>query len=401
MKFFKYKRLVFLVFIFTCIVVSIPIFFVLKQPKQTHHETIATAKVLKQKINHSKVKFTYPYYKNEVLDDYINTLINQEIETIKQSNDKQKVTMDYTTYLTYEQYISVNLTTHYKETQKNTYFTFDLNNNCILMLGDIFRGQYATMIENKDPQFQCDPSFSNLCIDDSNLYLYQNDNPLTLPFEEVKSYIKLENDCIPSNYPHDIKKPEKQTVDPNRPMIAFTFDDGPHHSNTMQVVDLFEQYNGKATFFVLGKLAKTYPDIIKNCYQKGFEIENHSYSHPNLTKLPIEDAYKEIHETNDIIFSLTGRDPEYLRPPGGAYNTEIKNISHMKIQLWNIDTLDWKHRNSNIVTQKIIEQAKDGKVILVHDIHASTIEGVRNALPILHEQGYQFVTLETLHEYKK
>ena len=83
MKFFKYKRLVFLVFIFTCIVVDIRIFFVLKQPKQTHHETIATAKVLKQKINHSKVKFTYPYYKNEVLDDYINTLINQENRNYK------------------------------------------------------------------------------------------------------------------------------------------------------------------------------------------------------------------------------------------------------------------------------------------------------------------------------
>lgn len=399
MKILKYKRLMVLIILMITILSALSSKFIFNTNHKTSNNFYTEHKINK-KFNKTKVKATYPVYKIEPLDTSIKEFINQEIETTSNTEKVKKLQINYLTENIYDQYITIQFNKKIGKTTTNNYFTYDKKTNTFLTLKDIFRGQYQTYLKENYPNYNIDINSTSISLDNENIYLYQNETKITLPMNEVKQYIKLTNENIPSNYPHDITLLTSQEIDPNKPMIAFTFDDGPHYQNTTKVLEMFEQYNGRASFFVLGNLAKKYPEIIKNAHQRGFSIENHSYSHPNLTSISNDEVYQQIHETNDIIFSLTGRDPQYLRPPGGAYNDIVKEISNMKIQLWTIDTLDWKHRDPDKVTQSILNNVKDGSIILVHDIHSTTIEGVKNALPILYEQGYQFVTVETLHQYK-
>lgn len=222
-------------------------------------------------------------------------------------------------------------------------------------------------------------------------------------YEENKDLIKLANKNIPSNAPLDVTKPADQPqVDPNKKMIAITLDDGPHKTNTLKTLELFEKYNGRATFLMLGKNVKLYPDIVKTVYEHGFEIGSHSWDHPDLRKLDINAVNKQIIDTQNEIFRITGFEPKIIRPPYGATNDISKEaISNngMKIALWNLDTEDWKLKDANKIKDVIVNKAFDGAVILVHDIHSFTIAGLEMALEELNNRGYQFVTLDTLNQY--
>ncbi len=395
---FKYKTILISFFLFLFAIFSF--FYMQKNEKiEVDYKGIATPNIIHKTIDKTKIQLIYPTYNILPLDEFVTNYINEQtlhLDSIKHLNINIKTDIFFDQYITLE---------FLKDTDNNvisTHIIFDKKNDKILTLNDIFRGNYPAMIAKYDPQYICNKNNNNLSLDSSHIYLYQNNTSLMLVMEEVKNYIRLDNINIPSLYPHDIIPPTTQQIDPNKPMIAFTFDDGPHPENTPKIIELFEQYNGRATFFVLGSLATKYKDIIVDAYQRGFEIDNHSWSHQNLVKIPIDQAYDEIHHTSDAIFSITGKDPLYLRPPYGSYNNEIKQIAnYMDIQLWNIDTEDWKYKNANVVTRNILKNAKDNSVILVHDIHKSTLEGIKNALPKLQEQGYQFVTLETLHKYRK
>lgn len=398
-----YKRMLLVIIICITIIFTIAsIFYSFTQNNQvvSHANDLATTRTIKEKVSHTKLNIEYPFYNIESLDTYIQQEINNIIDPIIDISTIKKINIHYTTSLEFNQYITLSLIINQDDETTHRYITYDQDNEKILTVENLFRGDYTNYITQKDSNFILNPQSDNLTLDHTNFYLCSNNQLLTLSMEEMKPYTLLNNVNIPSNYPHDIIIPETQTVDPNKPMIAFTFDDGPHPTNTSKLVDIFTQYNGKATFFVLGYRAQRYSDIIKNCYQNGFQIENHSWSHPNLTTISPEQVYQEIYTTNDLIFSLIGKDPHYLRPPEGAYNDQVKEIAKMNIELWNIDTLDWKYRDAKRVTDQIVSKAKDGKIILLHDIHDTSIEGVKNALPILHEQGYQFVTIDTLHQYR-
>ena len=226
-----------------------------------------------------------------------------------------------------------------------------------------------------------------------------------IKYEENKDLIRLANKNIPSNAPLDVKTPTPlPKIDPNKKMIAFTLDDGPHKTNTLRVVEMFEKYNGRATFFQLGKNVQAYPDIVKTVYEHGFEIANHSWDHPDLRKLDTNAVNKQIVDTQNAIFSITGDEPSLIRPPFGAYNDNVKTVvknNGMQIALWTVDTLDWKLKDANKIKDAIVNNAYDGAVVLIHDIHNFTVDGLEMALAELANKGYQFVTLSTLGEYKE
>lgn len=192
--------------------------------------------------------------------------------------------------------------------------------------------------------------------------------------------------------------------DPNKKIIALTFDDGPstdETNGTSDLLDLLEQYDSKATFFCLGnRLNDESAPLLKRMVELGCEIGNHSYDHAQLTKLDAKGVRDEIDTTNELIKKYSGRDCRIIRPPYGAADNDIvpANVSQPFI-MWDMDTLDWKTKNAASVislVEKYKEQDWDGAVILMHDIHPTTIEACKTIIPELVNDGYQLVTVSEL-----
>ena len=184
------------------------------------------------------------------------------------------------------------------------------------------------------------------------------------------------------------------------PYIAMTFDDGPSATLTPRLLDILKERNIKATFFVIGENAERHPEILAREVAEGHEIGDHSWSHPQLTKISEERLKKEVGDTSDVIFKATGKRPLYLRPPYGAMNPHVKHFVEdqygMKIIFWSVDPLDWKRPGSAIVSQRILAGAKPGAIILSHDIHPGTIDAMPATLDALLAKGYHFVTVSEL-----
>lgn len=189
-------------------------------------------------------------------------------------------------------------------------------------------------------------------------------------------------------------------VDPSKPMVALTFDDGPKASTTSAVLNILENNGARATFFVLGSLAKNNPAIIQRMVKLGCQIGNHSYDHPDLKRLSDSNVAYQTDTTESIINDIVGFEPSVIRPPYGSYNDRIMKIAEKPFILWSVDTLDWKYRNAEYVKEYVLSHAYDGAIILLHDIHASTAEAVAGIVPELIQRGYQLVTIDELAMYK-
>lgn len=190
-----------------------------------------------------------------------------------------------------------------------------------------------------------------------------------------------------------------RAVNRDKKMIALTFDDGPNY-NTSRLIDVLNEYDVKATFFVLGSRAMDNEKIIRKMSDSGMEIGNHTFNHLLLTKESEDVIVKEIEDTNNIVYSFTGKMPTLLRPSYGSVNSKIKKLSNMPIIIWDIDTLDWKYHNSKKITSRVVNKVRDGDIILMHDIYSASVNAVSNIIPILKEEGYEFVTVSELFYYK-
>lgn len=187
-------------------------------------------------------------------------------------------------------------------------------------------------------------------------------------------------------------------VNPEKKLIAFSFDDGPSRKNTEKILKALDKNNARATFFMLGQNAKYYPDLVKKVEESGNEVAGHSWNHPLLTKLGKKGVKKQMSRMNEAIASVTGSDVGLLRPSYGSINRTVKNTVKDPLILWSIDTLDWKTLNADKTADAILKQARDGDIILMHDIHAPTAEAVKKVLPKLEKKGFQVCTVSELLE---
>ncbi|GKV65410.1 MULTISPECIES: polysaccharide deacetylase family protein [unclassified Sporosarcina] len=178
--------------------------------------------------------------------------------------------------------------------------------------------------------------------------------------------------------------------------VALTFDDGPHPKVTRQILDTLKKYNAKATFFMLGNMVEKYPEIAREVQTAGHELGNHTWNHIDLTKLGAEKARHEINRTSAIIENVTGQKATEFRPPYGAVNETVRNQTNLPVVLWDVDTLDWKARDSNQLLANIKSAARDGSTILMHDIHQATADGLEAVLSYLQSEGYSFVKISDL-----
>lgn len=178
--------------------------------------------------------------------------------------------------------------------------------------------------------------------------------------------------------------------------IAITFDDGPDPDYTEKLLDGLKERGVKATFFLLGKQVEQYPDIVKRMYEEGHLIATHSYEHVNLCNLCDEKAIEQVDKTNAVIKEITGKSPEYIRPPFGCWKKNLDYKTKMIEVLWDIDPLDWKTNNATSVVNRVVTKCEENDIILLHDASASSVEAALEIIDIMEEKGYQFVTVEEL-----
>lgn len=188
----------------------------------------------------------------------------------------------------------------------------------------------------------------------------------------------------------------KTTKKADKGKIALTFDDGPYPNYTRQLLEGLKERDVRATFFVLGKSAEEYPDVIEKMYQDGHLIGNHTYHHVELTNMGREEFKEEIILTNELLYKLNGEYPQFIRPPFGAWEKDLEKELGMIPVLWTVDPLDWCTENSSAVVQKVVTNVKENDIILLHDCYKSSVTAALEIVDILKEQGYEFVTVDEI-----
>ena len=189
------------------------------------------------------------------------------------------------------------------------------------------------------------------------------------------------------------------SIDPNKKMVALTFDDGPG-KYTQEIVNCLEENDARATFFVLGCNVNNYKSAVKNADKIGCEIANHSYDHTILTRLSAKQVKKQMKDTDEKIKKITGSKTTLMRCPGGGVNKTVQNAVGKPVILWSIDTLDWKTRNTDKTISAVMNHVKDGDIVLMHDIHEPTKRAALYLIPQLKKEGYQLVTVSELAKYR-
>ena len=190
---------------------------------------------------------------------------------------------------------------------------------------------------------------------------------------------------------------QESRIDPEKPMVALTFDDGPG-PYTEDLLDILEQYDARATFFMLGSNINYYPDAVLRMKELDCEYGNHTLNHKNLPKLKVPAIKRQLGITDARLKKITGETTTLIRPPYGEVNVKVQKVAKTPILLWSMDTLDWKKKDAKKVAKYVMKHVEDGDIILLHDIHKTSVEAVEIILPKLIKKGYQIVTVSEMAE---
>ena len=189
--------------------------------------------------------------------------------------------------------------------------------------------------------------------------------------------------------------------------IVLTFDDGPHPKQTIQILDFLDRYGIKATFFMIGVNVSNYPQVANEVVARGHEVGNHTTTHSHAIRMDDALLIREIDECEKAVWAHTGKHCKLFRPPEGALTDHmratIKQMGYVNV-LWTLDTRDWAHTPPNEISDYIIQNAKNGDIILMHDYigaNSPTLKALEIFIPILLEQGFTFVTAGELIESKQ
>lgn len=364
---------------------------------------------------------------------YIHSELNYFNENYGDSDyliDRDEINIDYKYFVHSNRYISLSLFSYINSyklvnpiNKVNSYF-YDTKMDKYLILDDVLENiesiynyvrdlllsKYSDyiIIDNLDDIFNLDKLRKlYFYIDNNYLYLYLN--PLELqsdyydvltikvPLNKCKLKIKINKGKkhITSDYTSTVNK----VIDPTKKVVALTFDDGPS-IYTIDIINTLRELDACATFFVLGNKVEAYIDTLKLSLKYGNELGNHSYNHKWLSRLSITGFIDQIEKTQNIIKSNLDYLPLYLRPTYGSVNNRMRKNTDLKIILWNVDTKDWKIKNVDRIVEKATTNIKDGDIILMHDVYKRTSKALIKIIPILKEQGFQFVTISELEEIK-
>lgn len=189
---------------------------------------------------------------------------------------------------------------------------------------------------------------------------------------------------------------------PNKKLVALTYDDGPHAQYTQELLDVLKKYDVKATFFIIGQNTRSEAAkaALRRAASEGHEIANHSYSHPNVLKLSVDEARAEFEKTNDAIYDICGIRPTLIRTPGGSYNKELLAWIDYPIIRWTVDTMDWKYNDPEQSLAFLKEQVSDGGIVLMHDRKSNVATTTEQMIKWLYDNDYEIVTVSELMRQK-
>lgn len=184
------------------------------------------------------------------------------------------------------------------------------------------------------------------------------------------------------------------------PVVAMTFDDGPHPRHTPRLLDMLRERGLRATFYLIGNRVVEYQSLTRRIAEEGHEIGNHSWSHPFLNRMSTGAVIREIDQTTNVIFQVTGRPPVTFRPPYGAFSHGQRSWLNanrtLPTILWSVDPQDWRRPGAGVVANRILQASHQGAIILSHDIHGGTIDAMPQTLDGLTARGLHFVTVSQI-----
>ncbi len=193
-----------------------------------------------------------------------------------------------------------------------------------------------------------------------------------------------------------------RVLDPTKPMVALTFDDGPS-KETIRILECLEANGGRATFFMVGNRIASYPNTVKRMVDMGCEPASHTWEHRDITRLSEAVLLTDLTRVDDTLEAVAGVRTRLMRPPGGAVNGPAKSAlakQGVPAILWSVDTKDWKTRNANKTIDAVLSKVRDGDIVLMHDLYGSTADAAAVLIPELTRRGYQLVTVSELAAYR-
>lgn len=179
------------------------------------------------------------------------------------------------------------------------------------------------------------------------------------------------------------------------PKIALTFDDGPSRY-TEKLLEGLQKRGVKASFFMIGESAERNQDLVRRVKEEGHLIGNHTYHHVDVTKLSDEKAREELKEMDRVIYEILGEHVEYMRPPFGVWQEKLEQEIDVLPVMWTIDPLDWTTKNVEEIVNKVVTQAGENDIILLHDCYESSVDAALRIVDVLKAEGYEFVTVDQL-----
>lgn len=219
---------------------------------------------------------------------------------------------------------------------------------------------------------------------------------------ELDSNAILKNELLNAQNMNSYTIPKAEMVEKNNaPMIALTYDDGPHPVNTLKILETLEKYGAKATFFMVGENVVNNKEIPRKVIEQGSEIGTHTWNHANLNTLSSENITSQLTSSTNAIETSSGTSVKLFRPPYGNSNDAVKNVAKSQgkaIIIWSVDTEDWKSRDAKIVSEHVLNNVQSGDIVLMHDLYDSTAEASEIIVKELTKRGYKLVTVTELFE---
>ena len=343
-------------------------------------------------VQHDNVKYKKPIFNDDRLNDEINKYLD--------NNKCLSLTYNVSPISKYEVnvYLSCN--------NRPINFIYNLKKRKFLKLDDfiIDKDKFSNKVKEllylkypKDLFSDIDIFSGTFDIKENEIkgyyIIHNNEYSIRINNNEIKGLIKYDH-----VYDKDYKN-EEYKLDTSKKIIAFTFDDGPSIYDK-EIVDILKNNHASATFFIVGSRIDTYSDVVKYMVSNNMEVGNHTFDHKSMVKISDEEKEAQIFNTNDKFKNLTNKDLYLFRPSYGAINKDVLVKANMPVILWDVDTLDWKTRNKDLIKEEILNNSKDGSIVLMHSLYASTRDALKEVLPILYERGYEVVSVSKLAEIK-
>lgn len=389
--------------------------FLRKEETDLSDKTVGVLQTVDKEEDEYILSLKYPKTDIKELDDSILKYLTKIRKSIDK-DEKYLYRLDYTSDKYYERYISVHFTLDVlkKDKVQSTsfeQFVYDVKLEKMIQVKDVFRLNYEEVFLNDAKVLYPETNFGEEFIKgfkfyDKGVILYLDDAhkmEMDIPFKKYERYIRIQGKGVSSLAPKKVMVPKKYEIDPDKKMIALTFDDGPNPGTTDKILDALAEVDGRATFYMVAGRIPQYglEDIVTRMYKDGHEMGNHTLEHQFLTELSEEEMRRQVYEAQDIFFKLCGMDAPTLRPPGGFVNDMVRKIVPEPIVLWHVDTLDWKNRDKQMVYDTAMRYAYDGAIVLMHDIYETSADAAVEMIYELDRQGYQLVTVSDIMKYRE